>query len=58
VANISIAGLFAAGFLPGVVNALGIMALVYWYARKLELPLDPPLPWRDKLRPFGTAPSP
>ena len=50
VANISIAGLFAAGFLPGVVNALGIMALVYWYARKLELPLDPPLPWRDKLR--------
>ena len=50
VANISIAGLFAAGFLPGVINALGIMALVYWYARKLELPLDPPLPWREKLR--------
>jgi C4-dicarboxylate transporter DctM subunit len=50
VANISIAGLFAAGFLPGVVNAIGIMALVYWYARKLDLPLDPPLPWREKLR--------
>jgi C4-dicarboxylate transporter DctM subunit len=50
VANISIGGLFAAGFLPGAVNALALMALVYYYARKLDLPLEPRLPLKDKLR--------
>jgi C4-dicarboxylate transporter DctM subunit len=50
VANISIGGLFAAGFLPGAVNALALMGLVYYYARKLDLPLEPRMPWREKLR--------
>lgn len=39
VANISIGGLFAAGVLPGLVNALALMALTYYYGHKLDLPL-------------------
>lgn len=50
VANISIGGLFAAGFLPGAVNALALMALVYHYARKLDLPLEARLSFKEKLR--------
>ncbi len=49
VANISIGGLFAAGFLPGAVNGIAIMALVYYYGRKLNLPLEPPIPFKAKL---------
>ena len=49
VANISIGGLFAAGFLPGAVNGIAIMALVYYYGRKLNLPLEPPIPFKLKL---------
>lgn len=49
VANISIGGLFAAGFLPGAVNGIAIMALVYYYGRKLNLPLEPPIPLKAKL---------
>lgn len=50
VANISIGGLFAAGFLPGAVNALALIGLVYYYARKLDLPLEPRIEFREKLR--------
>ena len=49
IANISIAGLFAAGFLPALVNGLGVLALVYYYARKLKLPLEPRLSVREKV---------
>jgi tripartite ATP-independent transporter DctM subunit len=50
VANISIGGLFAAGFLPGAVNGLAIMALVYYYGRKFNLPLEPRIALKEKLR--------
>lgn len=50
IANISIGGLFAAGFLPGAVNGLGIMALVYYYGHKLDLPLEPRMPLKQKLK--------
>ncbi len=49
VANISIGGLFAAGFLPGAVNGIAIMTLVYYYGRKLNLPLEPRIPLKQKL---------
>ena len=49
VANISIGGLFAAGFLPGAVNGLAIMALVYYYGRKLNLPVEPKMNLKEKL---------
>ncbi len=53
VANISIGGLFAAGLLPATVNGLAIMALAYYFSRKLNLPLEPQVSWREKLRICG-----
>ena len=53
VANISIAGLFAAGFLPGALNGLAIMALVYYYGRKLNIPLEVRMTLKEKLRAFA-----
>ncbi len=50
VAGISIGGLFAAGFLPGLVNALALMALTYYYGRKLDLPVVERTSWAEKLR--------
>lgn len=49
IANISIGGLFAAGVLPAVVNGLGIMALAYYYSRRMGLPLAEKIPLRKKL---------
>lgn len=34
VASTSIGQLFAAGFIPGIIAALGLCAMVYWYARR------------------------
>jgi tripartite ATP-independent transporter DctM subunit len=39
-AEVSIAKLFFAGFLPGVIACLGMMALCYYYARKYNLPRE------------------
>ena len=50
VANISIGGLFAAGFLPGLVNGVSLMLLVYFYARKLNLPLEPKINLLEKVK--------
>ncbi|MDH3468309.1 MAG: TRAP transporter large permease subunit, partial [Gammaproteobacteria bacterium] len=49
VSGISIGGLFAAGILPGVVNAMALMALCYFYARRLNLPVTPSTTWQEKL---------
>lgn len=50
VANISIGGLFAAGLLPGIVNGLALMALTWFYAARLELPVEPRIPLRQQFR--------
>ncbi len=50
VANISIGGLFAAGFLPGIVNGVFLMILVYFYAWKMKLPLEPKIKFSEKLK--------
>jgi tripartite ATP-independent transporter DctM subunit len=39
-AEVSIAKLFFAGFLPGLIACLGMMALCYYYARKYKLPME------------------
>ena len=52
VASISIGGLFAAGFLPGLVNALALIGLVYYYGKKLDLPLIEPMSLREKVKVF------
>ena len=48
VSGISIGGLFAAGILPGVFNALALMGLCYYYARKLNLPVTEHTSWTEK----------
>ena len=50
VANISIGGLFAAGILPSFINLIGLIILVYFSAKRLDLPMVPKLPWAKKLR--------
>ncbi|SDZ73180.1 TRAP transporter large permease [Rubrimonas cliftonensis] len=40
VASASIGQLFAAGFIPGLLMALALMAMVAWYARKRGYPRD------------------
>ncbi len=50
VSGMSIGALFAAGVLPAAVNGLALMGLAYFFALKMGLPLDEPMPWRDKLR--------
>ncbi len=49
VANISITGLFAAGIIPTIVNAIALMILVYFSAQKLNLPLAPKMNWSEKM---------
>lgn len=48
VSGISIGGLFAAGILPGVFNAMALMALCYYFARRLSLPVSAPTTWTEK----------
>ncbi len=53
VANVSIGGLFAAGIIPAALNGVAIMALAYYFSRKLNLPLERRIPLREKLRICG-----
>ncbi len=48
VAGISVTGLFAAGILPTIVNAIALLILVYFSAQKLNLPVAPKLSWAEK----------
>ena len=50
VAGISIGALFAAGIVPAVVLGLSIMLLTGYQAMRLDLPVEDPVPWPEKLR--------
>ena len=50
VSGMSIGALFAAGVIPAAVNGLALMGLAYFFALRMDLPLEPPMPWREKLR--------
>ncbi len=50
VSGISIGGLFAAGLLPGVFNAIALMALCYFYGRRLDLPVAESTSWKEKFQ--------
>jgi C4-dicarboxylate transporter DctM subunit len=49
VAGISIGALFAAGIVPAVVLGLSIMLLTGYQAMRLNLPVEEPVPWPEKL---------
>jgi len=40
IAEVSIAKLFFAGFLPGIIACVAMMGLAYYYARKFNLPVE------------------
>jgi C4-dicarboxylate transporter DctM subunit len=48
-ANVSIAGLFLGGVLPGIVLAGGLMIYMYFVARKHDYPRDPKTPAKEIL---------
>ncbi|NOR15215.1 MAG: TRAP transporter large permease subunit [Candidatus Aminicenantes bacterium] len=50
VANISVGGVFAAGILPSIVYAFGLVLVATIFAHKLKLPLAPKIDRREKLR--------
>jgi len=50
VANISIGGLFAGGIIPAAMNAVALVALAYYYGRKLKLPIAPKISFKEKMR--------
>ena len=52
VSGISIGALFAAGIVPAVVLGLSIMVLTSVQSIRLDLPLEDPVPWPEKLRIF------
>jgi C4-dicarboxylate transporter DctM subunit len=52
VSGISIGALFAAGIVPAVVLGLSIMVLTSVQSIRLNLPLEDPVPWPEKLRIF------
>lgn len=49
VSGMSIGALFAAGVIPAAVNGLALMGLAFFFALRMDLPLEPPMPWRQKL---------
>lgn len=59
VADISIAGLFAGGILPSLVNVIALLALAYFVAWKLDLPLAPKISIKKKIKTLidGILPS-
>jgi len=48
--HISVTKIFAAGILPSIVNAIALVTLAYFMARKLKLPLAPKIAWKDKIK--------
>lgn len=54
-AEVSIAKLFFAGFLPGFIACVAMMALAYYYARKYNLPVEQKFSIREVGRCTGQA---
>ena len=48
--NVSIAGLFAAGIVPGLLNGLAVLGLTYLIARRRKLPTEPRLSLWETVR--------
>ena len=53
--NTSVGELFVAGFLPGLLMALALMAMIGWYARRRNYPRDQAFSMRRLVRSLGRA---
>ncbi|MGP1396691.1 MAG: TRAP transporter large permease [Inquilinaceae bacterium] len=47
--NTSIGGMFLAGIVPGFLIGLSQFAVNYWFVRKYDVPIHPPVPLREVL---------
>ena len=52
VSGISIGGLFAAGILPGIFNAVALMCLCFYFSKKLDLPVTEKTSLGEKFKIF------
>lgn len=48
----SIARLFLAGIVPGVLLAIGLMVVCWWYAKRTGVPREEPATWRETAAAF------
>ena len=48
--NVSVAQLFVAGIVPGIVGGLGLMSVAYWFARRYNLPTEQAFRWSEVRR--------
>jgi tripartite ATP-independent transporter DctM subunit len=55
VTGVSVARLFAAGIIPGLLMALSMSIVVYIIAKRRNFPVSPPMPWKLRLKYFWQA---
>ncbi len=55
VTGVSVAKLFAAGIIPGLLMALSMSVVVYIISKRRKFPVNPPMPWKQRLKYFWQA---
>lgn len=55
IVGVSVGKLFMAGFIPGFMMAGAMAVAVYLISKKRNFPVEPRMPWRDRIRYFGRA---
>ncbi len=54
-ANISVASLFMAGIVPGILMGIGLMICCYFYAKKRDIPLLPKISGKERVKVVGRS---
>jgi len=54
-AETSVVQMFVAGIVPGVIGAIGLMAMAYWFARRYNLPIEERFSWSRVAATFREA---
>ncbi len=55
VTGVSVARLFAAGLIPGLLMAFSMSIVVYIISKRRKFPVNPPMPWKQRLKYFWQA---
>ena len=54
-AETSVVQMFVAGIVPGMIGAIGLMAMAYWFARRYNLPIEERFSWSRVAATFREA---